>query len=97
MAKKRDRKVQQHIEGTGPEKLPKIINAAQDYAEARAVHKSATMEKNKAEEKLIEQMTAAGLTSYIYGDITVKLNERKSAGVRIKSASDDDDGDDGEE
>lgn len=95
MAKaKKDRKVQQHIDGTGPEKLPKIINAAQDYAECRAECKEATLRKNSAEEKLISAMEAAGLREYFYGEITVKLKGKTSVGVRIKSAEGDEEGDD---
>lgn len=84
------RKHQQHIEGTGPEKIPKIINAAQDFNEARGEAKQATLKKNACEEKLIEAMMAHGLDHYTYGDITVKLKNKNSVGVRIKSAESDD-------
>ncbi len=93
MAKKK-RLTQQHIDGTGPEKIPKIINAAQEFAECRGACKEATLAKNKAEEDLISAMEAAGLKEYCYGDITVKLKGRTSVGVRIKSAEDSGDDDD---
>lgn len=88
MAKKK-RLTQQHIEGTGPQKIPSIINAAQEFAEKRGAAKEATLSKNAAEEDLITAMEAEGLKEYIYGDITVKLKGKTSVGVRIKSAEGD--------
>lgn len=93
---KAKRKTQEFLPGTAPEKNPKIHNAAIEYEEARGEQRKAKRAENAAQEKLLAVMKKEGVTSYVYGDITCRIDDKESVKVKVRSQSPSDDGDDEE-
>lgn len=92
MAKKR--LTQEHLDGMEPmPKNNKVHNLAVKYADARDEHAIAKRKRDGVHDSLVAMMIQEGLETYIFGDITVKLKDKKTVGVKIKIA----DGDEEEE
>jgi hypothetical protein len=73
---------QGQLPGVESEKNPKVHSKALRYARARDERMALTKDEDEAKTDLIETMKEAGLTRYVYRDVTVDLTN--TSGIKVK-------------
>lgn len=86
----KQRKTQEHLDGMEPmPKNNKVHNLAVKYADARDEHAVSKRKRDGVHDSLRDMMLEEKLDFYQYGDVTVKLKDKKTVGVKIKGEEGD--------
>lgn len=85
-------KRQEDLPGVERKVIKAVENAADDYVAARDKRMALTTKEVETRAVLIHEMEKAGVTSYRYDDRIITLEAK--AKVKVKTASDDDGGED---
>jgi hypothetical protein len=85
MAKKRPAAEleQKFIPGTEPKKIPGVHKAALAMLDAIGATKAIKADEDSAREKVREQMEKAGIDTYEYGGLTVKIDLKRTPKVKF--------------
>ncbi len=75
--------VQEYLPGAAPKKIPGVHSAALKMLDAVAATKAVKAEEDAAREKVREQMEKAGIDSYEYGGLTVKIDLKRTPKVKL--------------
>lgn len=90
MARKAAENVQEYLPGTAPKKIPGVHAAALKMLDAVAETKTAKAAEDAAREKVREQMEKAGIDTYEYGGLTVKIDLKRTPKVKMAGKRDED-------
>lgn len=83
--------VQGHIEGTEPEKIPGVHEAAIKYEKARDKRMDLTEDEKAAKTQLIAEMNKANITTYTYGDLVVNIDQSQNVKVKREAKANPED------
>ncbi len=82
--------VQEYLPGTAPKKIPGVHSAALKMPDAVGATKAVKAEEDAAREKVREQMEKAGIDSYEYGGLSVKIDLKRTPKVKLAGKRDED-------